>query len=99
MDERTAEVVRIAKVLAQHAAAVEGKTAAEAAQQPPDPYDVLGLAEDTTAGGQGWAGLGWHLCGLRESCLGAALLWQYASIGTVHWSGGVVGRMQARHWC
>ncbi|GAB4822070.1 hypothetical protein N2152v2_009116 [Parachlorella kessleri] len=50
MDERSAEVVRIIKVLQQHANALEGSTAAQAAEQLPDPYEVLGVDDEATAG-------------------------------------------------
>ena len=50
MDERSAEVVRIAKVLQQHASTLEGSTAAQAAEQLADPYEILGMDEEATAG-------------------------------------------------
>lgn len=50
MDERSAQVVRISKVLAQHAAGLADATAAQAAEQPPDPYEVLGLEEGAAPG-------------------------------------------------
>ncbi len=68
MDERSAEVVRIAKVLQQHAAALEGSTAAQAAEQSPDPYELLGIEEEASAGAAGRGGVGVPKVGYGGPC-------------------------------
>lgn len=50
MDERSAEVVRVLRVLAAHAAAHARASAAEAQDRPVDAYEVLGVEPDTPAG-------------------------------------------------
>lgn len=51
MDERTAEVVRVVRVLAAHVAEHAKSTAFEAQDRPVDAYEVLDVGPDTPAGG------------------------------------------------
>ncbi len=50
MDDRTAEVSRVLRVLQLHEQEHAKSTAAEKAERPPDAYDVLGVGHDAAAG-------------------------------------------------
>jgi hypothetical protein len=59
MDERSAEVSRVLRVLAQHAAQHADSTPAQRADSPVDAYEVLGLGDGAAAGGRlTWSGAG-----------------------------------------
>jgi hypothetical protein len=70
MDERTAEVSRVLRVLHLHEAEHAKSSAAEKAERPVDPYDILGLGEQTElAAGERLPLLTRHPCLPLHLCL------------------------------